>query len=372
MSRFTILHTIETAGPGGAETVLLHLAARLDCDRFRSIVLLPGKGWLSERLEEAGVPVHFVDSNRWYDFRVPRAMRDLIRREKIDLIHSHLPTQNFYSCLAGSLAGRKTVVTYHGAIELDRSDGWKETIRLAGVRHMADAVVVVCNYVGRLLLKARFSPEKIVRIYNGINVDRFRAPAPGRLRKELNLPDGAKLVGCVANLRESKGHTFLIQAARMVIARVPDAHFVAVGDIDPEIGRPLFALVDELHLQDRFHFLGFRRDVPEVLGELDVFVLPSVSEGFPLVALEAMAASRPVVATQCGGPEEVVEDGVTGMMIPPGDAGAIAAAVMELLANRELAAGLAARGLAKVEAGFTLEKMVGEYEALYQRLLEAV
>ncbi len=372
MNRFTILHTIETAGPGGAETVLYQLAAKLDRNRFRSVVLLPRGGWLSERLEEAGISVYFVDSNHWYDFRVPRAMHELIRRERIDLIHSHLPTQNFYSCLAGSLAGRKTVVTYHGAIELDHSGGWKETIRLAGVRHLADAVVVVCNYVGRLLLEARFSPEKIIRIYNGINIDRFRVTAPGRLRRELNLPADTRLVGCVANLRESKGHAFLIQSARMVIDRYPDTHFVAVGDIDPDIGRPLFALVNELQLWDRFHFLGFRRDVPEILGELDVFVLPSMSEGFPLVALEAMAAGRPVVATQCGGPAEVVEDGITGRIIPPGDADAIAGAVMELLANRELAAVLARRGQAKVESAFTLEKMVGEYETLYQRLLEAV
>lgn len=371
MSKRTILHAIETSGPGGAETVLLHLASRVDRDRFRSIALLPGRGWLSEQLEKAGVPVHFVESNGWYDLGVPRAMRRLIRQEGIDLIHSHLAGYNFHSCLAGSLTGRRTVVTYHGAAGLAQLDSWKTKIRLATVRHTADTVVAVCDYVSKLLLDAHFSPDKIVRIYNGINVEQFQVQAPERLRTEFRLPANATVVGCVANLRKTKGHAFLIPAARLVIDQLPDCHFFAIGDIDPDISRPLFELVEKLHLEDRFHFLGFRRDVPQLLGELDVFVIPSVSEGFPLVALEAMAAGRPVVSTRCGGPDEVVEDGVTGLMIPPGDPGAIARALMILLSNRQLAMGLAKRGRARVEAGFTIEKMVGEHELVYERLLGA-
>jgi glycosyltransferase involved in cell wall biosynthesis len=372
MNKRTILHTIETTGPGGAETVLLHLASKINRKRFRSLALLPGKGWLSEQLQKSGIPVHFVESKGWYDFRVPRAVVHLIRREGVDLIHSHLPSHNFYSCLAGSLTGRPAVATYHGAVELTRTTPLKSRIQLATVRHLADSVVVVCDYVGQLLEALHFPRKKIVRIYSGIDTERFIAARDGNLRRELQVPQDAPLVGTVANVRESKGYEFLVRAARVVIDRVPAAHFVAVGDIDPVLGKPLFALVDQLDLQNRFHFLDFRKDVPEILSALNVFALASVSEGFPLVALEAMAAAKPVVMTRSGGQQEIVDDGLDCLLIPPADAEALAAAISDLLENPARAAQLAQRARAKVQAGFTLEKMVGEYEALYQRLLDAV
>lgn len=370
MNRRTILHTIETAGPGGAETVLLRLAAGLDPSRFRSLALLPHEGWLSNRLRESGVPVFYADSRSWHDLHLPREMKRLIERERVDLIHSHLPGQNFYGCLAGLLTGRKSVVTYHGAFELARAVGWKGTVRLAAVRRMADAAVVVCDYVGALLRRAHFPSRKIVRIYNGIEVGKFGVVSDDRLRRELHLSPRTRLVGTVANLRGPKGYEFLIRAARSVVDCSPETHFISVGDIDPVIGQPLFALVDRLGLTDRFHFLGFRKDVPEVLSALDVFVLASVSEGFPLVALEAMAAGKPVVMTRSGGQQEVVDDGFTGLLIPPADAGALARGIEELLADPERAAEMAGRARAKAQAEFTLEKMLGQHEALYERLLE--
>lgn len=371
MRQRTILHTIETSGPGGAETVLLQVASQLNRDRFRSLALLPRKGWLSENLEAAGVPVRFVESRGWYDFRVPRAIRGLIRTQGIDLIHSHLPGHNFYSSLAGAMTNRPTVATYHGPVELARTTPLKNQIRLATVRHLADVVVVVCDYVGKLLESRHFPPEKIVRIYNGIGVSRFAAACDGRLRGELRLPEDTLLVGTVANVRESKGYEFLVRAARRVVDRAPNAHFVAVGDIDPVLGRPIFALVEELGLRERFHFLGFRKDVPEILSAMDIFVLASVSEGFPLVALEAMAAGKSVVMTRAGGQQELIEDGRNGLLVPAGDAAALAGAITDLLTNPERAAAMAQQAGMRVRTDFTTEKMVAGYEALYERLLKA-
>lgn len=367
----TILHTIETSGPGGAETVLLQVASLLNRDRFRSLALLPRSGWLSESLEAAGVPVHFVESRGWYDFRVPRAIRNLIRTQGIDLIHSHLPGHNFYSSIAGTLTNRPSVATYHGAVEFARTTPLKNRIRLATVSHLADVVVVVCDYVRALLESRHFPPEKIVRIYNGIGVSRFAAACDGRLRGELRLPEETRLVGTVANVRESKGYEYLIRAARRVVDRTPNAHFVAVGDVDPVLGRPLFTLVNELGLSGRFHFLGFRNDVPEILSALDVFVLASVSEGFPLVALEAMAAGKSVVMTRAGGQQELIEHGRNGLLVPAADAEALAAAITTLLVNPARAAAMARAAGTRVRTDFTLEKMVAGYETLYERLLKA-
>lgn len=369
MKKLTILHTIETAGPGGAETVVLELASRLDTKRFRSIVLLPREEWLSENLRERGVPAFLVDSQAWHDFRLPRGMTRLVRKENVDLIHSHLPGQNFYSCAVGLLTGRKTVATYHGALELSQSQGMRGAIQLGTVRRTADAVVVVCDFMGKMLQEIHFPAEKIVRIYNGIQVERYEGPTDGRLRNELGLRNGTKIVGTVANLRQTKGYEFFVRAAAQVLAAAPDTRFVAIGDIDQQIAAPLFAAIKQMGIEDRFRFLGFRKDVPELLNELDVFVLASVSEGFPLVALQAMAASRPMVVTRSGGPQEIIDDGQNGFLVPPADADALAQKITELLRNPARAGEFARSARDKVGRTFSIEKMIGEYEALYERLL---
>ena len=369
MKKITILHTIETAGPGGAETVVLNLASRLDKQRFRSIALLPREDWLSERLRECGVLTIIVNSKRWYDPRLPLAMARLIRREHVDLIHSHLPGQNFYSCAVGRLVRCKVIATYHGAIELTQTKGLRGAIQIGWVRRSADAVVVVCDYVGAMLRDIGFPAAKIVRIYNGIDVDRFHIRGDGRLKGQLGLSNGTKIVGTVANLRQSKGYQFLVEAARKVIDTNPDVCFVAVGDLDPVLAKPVKELIARLDLQNHFVLLGFRKDVPELLSEFDIFVLPSVSEGFPLVALEAMASARPSVLTRSGGPQEIVDDGLTGYLVPPADSTALAEGICALLRDPQRSAAFARDSRARVETAFTTKKMIQQYEQLYERLI---
>lgn len=369
MKKRTILQTIETSEPGGAETVLLHLASKLDHNRFRFLALLPDEGWLSDRLRDVGVPVFFADSRKWYDFRLLREMSRLIEREQVDLIHSHLPGQNFYACLVGMRTGRKTVTTYHASHDLQPPLGWKAVTQLAAVRKLANAVVAVSDDVAALLQRAHFPAGKTLRIHNGIDVDAMNVSRDGRLRHSLHLPPGSKLVGTVACLRPQKGYNVLIQSARMVVDRFPETHFVAVGEMDSVDAPPLFDLVNSLGLKSHFHFLGFRDDIPAILSELDVFILPSISEGLPLALIEAMAAGKPAIATQCGGPSEVVTNDATGLLIPPGNPDAITRAVIELLTNRQLTERLAQAGQAKVRAEFSLSKMLQEHEVLYDRLL---
>jgi glycosyltransferase involved in cell wall biosynthesis len=371
VKRFTILHTIETGGPGGAETVLLETASRLDPGRFRSLVVLAEDGWLRQQLLARGVHTVLVQWKAWYDFRLPRSMADLVRREKVDVIHSHLPGQNFYSCVVGRWTGCRTIVTYHGAVELERARRARDSFKLWFVRRSADAVVVVCDHVKRKLQQCHFPSEKIERIYNGIDTTRFTGSANGRLRAELGYGKQTQLVGMVANIRQTKGYEYFIRAARKVVDAHPDAVFLAIGDDQEQMGAGMLPLIDSLGLGSHFRFLGFRSDVPAVLSELDVFVLSSTSEGFPLVVLEAMAAGKPVVVTRCGGPEEVVEDGREGFLVPPTDVEALASKIGVILRDPWLGAMLGVNGRIKVSAHFSLEKMVKDHEALYARCLAA-
>lgn len=367
--KYTILHTIQTGGPGGAESVLLALATRINTSRFRSLVLLPQGGWLQSKLEQKGIPVFLAKSNAWYDFRLPRAMTRLVRQEKVHLIHSHLPDQNFYSCLVGCLTQSRTIVTYHGSPSCSAADKQRGAFKLWFVRHSADAVVVVSDYLKQSLRDLKFPAERIFRIYNGVDMGRFASSPIGRLRAELQCRNGTKLIGMVANLRETKGYEYFIQAARKVADTMPQTRFVAIGEIDPGIGTRMQDLVRKMSLQDHFSFLGFREDVPDILSDLDIFVLSSISEGFSLATVEAMAAGKPVIATRSGGPQEIVEDGRTGYLTPTADPDALAGKICELLANPERAAALAQTARGKVASTFTLERMIRNYERLYERLL---
>jgi glycosyltransferase involved in cell wall biosynthesis len=191
----------------------------------------------------------------------------------------------------------------------------------------------------------------------------------GSLRQELGLTAGEPLIGMVANVRPPKGHDNLIRAARLVAARFPAARFVAAGEHLAGLSDRLRGLVVELNLQDRFFFLGFRYDVPAILRDLDVFVLPSLSEGLPFVALEAMGAGKPSVMTRCGGPEEIVDDGVNGFLVPTSDPAALAEKICLLLSNPERARLLGRAAQERVRQRFSRDTMITQYEDLYERLL---
>ena len=297
-------------------------------------------------------------------------MADVVRRDHVDLIHSHLPDHNFYSCLAGRWTNRPTIATYHGAVELTRQIRTRDAFKRWVVQKTANKVVVVCDHVGQMLKDAGFPAEKIVRIYNGIQASDFAGSASGRLREELGCSQDAKLVGTIANIRQSKGYEYFIPAARIVANSHSNVMFVAVGDDNEQIGPGLHSLVNKLDLQNNFRFLGFRSDIPQILKQLDVFVLSSTSEGFPLVVLEAMAAGKPVVVTRCGGPEEVIEDGHEGFLVLPGDPEALAGKVSDLLKDPQLGATLGANGRSKGAKQFSLQEMVKEHERLYDRVLQ--
>lgn len=365
-SLVTILHTIETGGPGGAETILLKLASSLDPARFRPVVLLPREGWLNSELQAAGVRTFLVHSKAWYDFRLPWAILRVACREKADLIHSHLPDQNFYSSAVGPLAGCKVVVTYHGAKHLSKAEGFKDALKLATVKRRASAVVVVSDYLKSSLVAAGFSGAKVFRIYNGIELDGAGHTGRAALREQFGCSNGSPLIGTVANIRESKGYDYFLRAARRVSDSLPHARFVAAGELDSRIGPRLLSLRRELGLEDRLAFLGFRKDVRQLLAALDIFVLPSTSEGFSLATVEAMGAGRPVVATRSGGPEEIVEDGVTGFLVPPADDASLAARICELIRNPPLASKLGENAQAAVRHKFSLTKMVEQYASLYE------
>lgn len=289
-----------------------------------------------------------------------------LRAARPDVFHAHLnwPLACRYGLVAAVLARVPAVVaTEH----LFREIPWRRSILVqqiisAGV----DRYIAVCHEVARRLRQTlRFPARKVQVVRNGIPLAPFERPANPALRATLAGATGRPIVLTTARLNEQKGHGYLLTAAVLV----PEATFVLAGD-GPHRAM-LEARARALGLESRVVFLGYRQDVPDLLASCDLFVLPSLFEGLPLSVLEAMAADRPVVATAVGGTDEAVIHGQTGLLVPPADPAALAAAIRTVLADPALAHRLAAAGKAQVHREFAVAGMVRRVTHIYDELLDS-
>jgi glycosyltransferase involved in cell wall biosynthesis len=362
----TILHLIETCGPGGAERMLVGLVERLDRARYRSIICLQRDGWLRSELEKRGCETVILPQRGVLDVRWLSGVTRLIKQRGVSLMHTHEFAMNTYGTLVSILTRTPLVSTVHGKNYYP--ERWRRRVAYRWVARRA-AMVAVSEDLNRFLRsRLGLGEREVVTLYNGVDADacRPRNGAGRAIRSELGLA-GRPVVGTIGNLYSVKGHRYLLEAAALVAEAMPDAAFLVVGRGD--LLAALQQTARALGVEERVFFLGYRPDVPGLLQAMDVFVLPSLSEGLPLSLLEAMGAGKPVVATAVGGIPEVVADGETGLLVPPADAGALAQGILRLLAHAELADRLGQRARLRAEERFSMTSMVRAYEALYARRL---
>jgi L-malate glycosyltransferase len=247
---------------------------------------------------------------------------------------------------------------------------WREQAKRF-TRSLDDRIITVCTTARQQeIRRTKADPEKVVTIYNGIDTlppvtDQLTA----RLRRTLKLPDNAKIVLCIARLAVQKGHVDLLTAWEAVQAVHPDAHLLIVGDGEQRTG--LTGMVRQRAGCNTIHFLGRRDDVPDLLAMSDLVVLPARGEGLPNVLLEAMAAGRPVVATNVGGIPELVVDGITGLLVPPSDPHALSRKMITLLSDPVRARTMGHAGRERVAKHFPIGTMVNRTETLYTELLQS-
>lgn len=364
-----VLFLIETKGPGGAETVVVHLARHLDPSRFQSRVVLLGTGWLHEELQRQGVDVVIVPSNRSWDIGFLRQLMAAAREFKADLIHAHLPGTNLYGAVAARYLGIPSVVTYHGELHQPGYEPRFARFKNFLVRRFADRIVLVADYLRHDFVNvARFPTRRLSIIYNGIPIRSMPTEAQ-RLAKraELGLGPHAPVVGVVANIRRPKGYQYWIEAAAIISREIPESRFVVVGQGSGPLLDEFQQQVKQYHMERQLLHLGFRSDTADLLGTFDLFMLSSISEGLPLAVVEAMAAGLPVVATRVGGLAELVEDGVSGYLVPPANSRALAERSLEILRDPARRARMAESGRGIVKQMFSLEHMVRQYQDLYEK-----
>ena len=366
----SIMHVAESSGWAGGEAYLLKLAATLDRSRFRLAVVVPEPGPLVTRLDALGVPTWQVPlTRRLVSVGALRGLIALFRRERPALVQSHGARSNVYTKLAGWFARVPVIVaTVHNSLfdyEVSalrrRLYVWAEV----ATGPLADRIVAVSFSVAHdLIHRYGLQAAKVVTIQNGIDSAAFAPQRPGAsVLEELGLRADDRLIGVAARMTPQKGHAVLLQALGRLVPRFPRVRCLLIGDgpLEPSLRRQAL----ELGLVPHCLFTGARSDVADLLSVLEIVVLPSRSEGLPFTLLEAMALGKPVVATNVGGNVEVVKDGKTGLLTPPGDPNALADALAFLLDHPQEAIQMGEWGRIRVREHFSLDRMIHALEDLY-------
>jgi glycosyltransferase involved in cell wall biosynthesis len=362
-----LLLVVDSLEVGGAERHVVDLASALHRKGYGVEVACSVAGGLSKPLEEAGVPVRPLTGRlvkRRVSAAYARGIRKLLRGDRFDLVHAHI----FASAAAAAIAVRGTglplVITEHTEASWQT---WRARLVSRWAHRRAERIIAVSTPIERRLIERdRVPPNLVARIPNAV------IPAsddPPDLTG--TLPDAwleGPLVGVVARLQPEKGVATFLEAAARVSKVSPEARFLVVGD--GPLREELLGLAKRVGVGDRVRFLGYRVDARALIGLLDVLVIPSLTEGSPLIVLEAMAAGIPVVASAVGGIPDQARHGEEGILVPPGDPSALANALGALLRDPAHARRLGETGRRRTENEFSHETLVRRIEAVYRAALD--
>jgi glycosyltransferase involved in cell wall biosynthesis len=328
-------------------------------------VLIRGKGWVYDELRRRGISPMLMDAKGSFNWRYLMGLIKLIRRERVDLIQSHLLGSNVYCSLAGLATRKPVVATFHGTVDIGESERFK-SIKFGAINLGARCIIAVSeslrqNIINRTPLRA----SKTAVIYNGIQTSDFQHPHSDALRRQYGWAREDIIIGSLGNIRSAKGYDILLQAAALLKDKPVTFRFVIAGHGKPGLYDELHKLRDELGLDETVHFIGFNDDPAGFLSSLDLFLLSSISEGFSIATIQAMAASLPVIVTRSGGPEEIVTHGENGWIVEAGSPQAIADAIVMLSARGDLRACLASRGKVHAVGVFDMSEMINAYQQIY-------
>jgi len=367
-----ILHLISSGGMYGAEAVILNLSRTLNRQGHSSILgIFSNSARPNLQLHECalaeGIDSYLIACKGQIDTTVPASIRALATSTGADIVHAHGYKADIYASLAMSRTSVPLVSTCHNWIDDDLFVRTYGTLDRWMLRRY-DAVIAVSQAVKQRLLSSAVPEASIHLIRNGIDLRPFDTATPS-LRSLVPDPE-ALLVGWVGRLSSEKGPDLFVRAAAEIHQSFPSAHFLLIGD-GPDRAS-LEALIQNLGIAPSVHLVGRRTDMPAVYASLDIAVSSSRREGLPMAILEGMASRLPWVATDVGDVPQLIQDGHTGILVPPEDTTALARAVTTLLGNAEVRRrlGTAARHL--VENDFSAEKMTDEYLAVYSRAATAL
>jgi glycosyltransferase involved in cell wall biosynthesis len=370
-----ILKLVPTLLCGGTENQCMTLSRALNAERFHvELACLRRVGPFVTQAAEVGLALHEYPIG---SFRSGRALAPQARfasdvaRRHFDIVHAYNFYGNVFAVPPARLAARPVVIA-----SIRDCGPYLTPMQMRVQRHVcrwATRILVNAEAVKQWLVEQGYNRSRIAVIPNGVDLDRFSTKVdPVTIRYELGLPSGVDLVTVVSRLNQLKGLEQFLEAAAMLVPRFPKAFFLIVGESrlgDTEYQAALTRLADRLGIAGRVRFTGIRNDVPAVLASSTVSVMPSLNEALSNVLLESMAAGAPTVATRVGGTPEAMVDGVTGLLVEPGDVNALANAIGRLLGDPSLAIALATAARQTIADRYSVDRMARATEQLYVELL---
>lgn len=372
MEKLRIVEMIDSPSLGGGQTALLLLAKNMDRRQFEVMVGSAGEGPLMEEARRSGLPCLSLSLGKAFRFRTVKEISALLEQSRIDILHTHGGVAGFYGRWAARRSKIPVIVhTLHGIHYLHYQNPLLRILYVWLERRFSrftDKLICVSQSDIQKAKKYRLAPEdRLFFISNGIRL------FPGmneiereKMRRAWGWGISQPIIGTIARLHRQKGISVLLEASVRVLRVFPEAKFVVVGE--GPLGQKLKKKAHQLGVADKFLFLGAREDAADLLSMFDIFVLPSLWEGLPFVLIEAAAHRMPIVATAVDGVPEIVENGKTGILVPPKNPQMMGEAVIRLLSDKRLAADLAERAADLIPARFPLQRMIEQTQNLYLEL----
>ena len=361
MKKTKILQIMEDLDMGGTEKSLCRWLKYFNRDKFDINVISLRDGILKKEIEDVGISLEILTKSKTWDIGFLFKLIRKIKAINPDIVHCRNGMRAImYGGIAAKLCRKPLITSIHGRthyLKLNfRTKIWLWVIRLS------DMVITVSESIKEEMFKlAKIDKNKIKVIYNGIEIGEVKIGK--NRREEFGLSKDDFVIGTVGSLRKIKGHKYLIEAMSLILKNIPNAKLVLIGEGEEELN--LKRLSFDLNLNGRIKFLGYREDAKELMEIFDIFVLPSISEGFPNVLLEAVVNRKPIVATRVGGVEEIIKDRYSALLVEKENAEKIAHRIIELKDNPRLIDELVSNAFQAVSGNFGLDKFIKGYEKAY-------
>ena len=366
--KFNLMAVISNLRAGGAERMFIELLLRLKESFNVSVACIRDKGELAPLLEDKSIKVHISYFKGRLDPKSLFNLASLLKRENIHIVHTHMYRPNISGAIGAFIARVPVIVSHVHTVH--QWDTKRQIFMDKITTGMKDKIIALSEEVKKAYTeKVNANPEKVRVIYNGVDSQIYRADkSQSELRENFNIKNRSPVIGIIGRLAPEKDHITFLEAADIVSKACPEACFLIVGKGPEE--ENIRSCVERLNLADKVIVAGYRKDIPEVLNILDIFVISSVREGFSLAILEAMAAGKPVIATDVGGNREAVIDGETGFIVPQKKPLLMASKILNLISNPELRAMMGEKGYQRVVKKFSIGNMLTETSELYSEILD--
>ena len=373
MKKIRVLRIISNLGVGGVQKRMVSLLPKLNKERYDVSVCSFKSGELRRGLEQSGIPVKIIPRRFKFDPVCIYRLCSIMKKENIDIVHTHCHKPNTTGRIAAKLAGVPVIIANE-----HNMDTWKSNWQLTLDKWLSaysDKIIAVSEAVKSFYVKNTNVPaDKFEVIYNGVDLDSWQKNIPSQeiiaeKKAELGLLRDDKIITAIGRLHPQKGHEHLLRAAKKIIPKMQNLKFLIIGDGPMRLS--LESLSERLGIKENIVFTGNREDIKDMLYLSDLSVISSIREGFSNVVLESMACGKPLVATDVGGNNEIIIDGENGFIVPSKDEDALADKMLILAGNEELTKKMGLTAKQTVEK-FSLMKMIHETENLYSRLIEKV